>query len=245
MLSAADHFRQTKYQQQVRFAERRKWFRAAKEQRQRNETLDNNAEDTFMDIAAAVIIADQVEIDVFKQELDIYDEATLKAILENREILESLYTERDRLLDNAYQLDDGRRVFKSEDGVTVIDEFGHDVPPEVVMPEAISDIYSKAEEYLPIQQGIIKHEAIEKRLYNYQEHLDDARELANSGKMTQQELDDYRQQLQTEMPIEVRKQLPDDFKPQTVPLKNEFNIPADDVPTIGAEYNRLPDFSSS
>ena len=189
-----------------------------------------------------MVVANEYEVTAFKQELDTYDLATMHALLEKSKILEQLYRQRDRLLDNAYRLDDGTRVFKSEDGVTVINEAGEEIPADVVTPEEIGDHHTKAEEYLSVNEKIDEHQAVDQRLRDYQEQLDAARELVNSGEMTKEELEDYRRQLQADMPLEVRQQLPDNLKPKAVSLKNEFDIPAGQVPTIGTTYSQLPNF---
>ncbi len=94
--------------------ERNKWFIANKRHREKNEIRQDRAEQDIVDLAVGVLLADPVEIAEFKMELDTYDALTVEAIMENRAILEKLYRHREVMLNNAYQLEDGTRVFKSE-----------------------------------------------------------------------------------------------------------------------------------
>ena len=124
MLRMMDDFELRALRQEQRDYERAKWFIASKQRDQEKELREERAEQNVGDLAASIVIADPIEVESFRADLDAYDAATIEAIMENREILERLYRERDILLERAYQLDDGTRVFKSEDGVRVFDEHG-------------------------------------------------------------------------------------------------------------------------
>ena len=56
--------------------------------------------------------------------LDTYDAASTQALNTNGEELAKVTDALQALLVRVYVLDDGRRVFKSADGITVYDDFG-------------------------------------------------------------------------------------------------------------------------
>ncbi|MBL4761020.1 MAG: hypothetical protein JKY80_09310 [Mariprofundaceae bacterium] len=172
--------------------------------------------------ASATILASQVELKEFSAELEVLDVATIKAITQNNKILQRLYRERDVMLENAHTLEDGTRAFKSVDGERVFDEHGNQLSADVVDPDEILDHLPKAETYLELVDKIDRHEAIADRLSTYQEKLDAAHERVDSGEMTKQELEEYRTTLQSDMPLEIRRQLPDYDPANEKILKTDF-----------------------
>lgn len=209
MFRVTDQFEFVAKLQDEKNLQRKKWFIAAKSHQEQKVQKQERAEGALEDFGAAMIVAEEIELQEFKADLDLYDEATVKAIIENRDILERLILERDTLLARAYVLEDGTRVFKSEDGEHVYDESGNHVAEEIIDPEQIPDHHPKAEPYLQALDSIKKHEAIQHNLHDYQAKLDEARERTSSGEMTQQELEDYRDELKRAIPIEVNRQLPE------------------------------------
>lgn len=226
MLRAINHFGIHSSRLEHSELERRKWFIASRHQRKQREIHQDHAEDVLSDFAASFVLADPLEIEAYKAELDEYDALTVEAIMENREILDRLYAERDAMLERAYQLDDGTRVFKSEDGLRVYNEQGQLVSPNVVDPTVIDDKFEKAEPYIEKLESIAKHKQIHKNLLEFQEQLDEDRELADSGKMTNDELAERREERLREMPIEVRRKLNGFDETQEQKLKSEFSTSA-------------------
>lgn len=226
MLRAINHFGIHSSRLEHSELERRKWFIASRHQRKQREIHQDHAEDVLSDFAASFVLADPLEIEAYKAELDEFDALTVEAIMENREILDRLYAERDAMLERAYQLDDGTRVFKSEDGLRVYDEQGQLVSPNVVDPTVIDDKFEKAEPYIEKLESIAKHKQIHKNLLEFQEHLDEDRELADSGTMTKHELAERREERLKEMPIEVRRKLNGYDETQEQKLKSEFSTSA-------------------
>lgn len=226
MLRAINHFGIHSSRLDHSELERRKWFIASRHQRKQREIHQDHAEDVLSDFAASFALADPLEIQAYRAELDEYDALTVEAIMENREILDRLYAERDAMLERAYQLEDGTRVFKSEDGLRVYSEKGDLVPRSKIDPDEIGDKFEKAEPYLSVRQEIKKHRLIEKNLHEFQEHLDEDRELADSGNMTKDELAERREERLKEMPIEVRRKLNGYDETQEQKLKSEFSTSA-------------------
>lgn len=206
--------------------EREKWFIASKHKQEQKELRQEQADENFLDLATSIILADPVEIEAFKVELDTYDALTVEAIMENREILEQLYLQRDEALDNAHKLDDGTRVFKSEDGVRVFDKEGNQLAPETIDPNQIPNHHTSHENWQDIKSKINKHEIIDQKLIDYQEKLDATREQLDNEELTQDEFEELREDIEKDMPIEVRRKLPDYDLSQETDLKSDFTAKA-------------------
>jgi len=202
--------------------EREKWFIASKHQQEQKEIKQEQAEEEFLDLVASVILADPIEVEAFKADLDTYDALTIEAIMENREILERLYLERDAALENSYQLDDGMHIFKSEDGIRVFDKEGNQLTPDIVEPNQIPDHHTTHEAWQDIRNKIHKHEIIDQKLLDYQEKLDTARERLDDDELTQEEFDELKDGIEKDMPIEVRSKLSDYDPSQETDLKSDF-----------------------
>lgn len=218
-----DDFELQALRSDARERERRKWFIAARERRQEQELRQDNADQEILEIVTGIALADAYEVEAFKADLGTYDALTIEAIMENREILERLYLERQTLLDNAYRLDDGTRVFKSEDGVTVFDESGNRVSPDTIDPDMIDDRFTKAEPFFANRALIQKHEVIDQKLMDYQQKLDDARERLDSGELSQNDFEELQNDITKSMPIEVRRKLPDYDPSQETDLRGDFS----------------------
>ena len=220
---------------------RRLLFRKQREFRMEAEIIAERQDGNATAFAASTaVLATPVELEEFSAELNVLDVATINAIMHNQEILQRLYFERDVMLENAYMLENGTRVFKSEDGERVFDEKGDLVSAEVIHPDEIDDRFTKAEPYLENKGLIKKHEGIEDSLIAYQEKLDEAVERVDSGEMTKQELEEYKITLQRDMPIEVRRQLPDYDPANEQILKSDFTASSKAPELIAADMQIDP-----
>lgn len=108
----------------------------------------------------------------------------------------------------------------------VYNEQGQLVSPNVVDPTVIDNKFEKAEPYIEKLESIAKHKQIHKNLLEFQEQLDEDRELADSGKMKKDELAERREERLKEMPIEVRRKLKGYDEMQEPKLKSEFSTSA-------------------
>ncbi|MEL6933399.1 MAG: hypothetical protein AAFO17_09940 [Pseudomonadota bacterium] len=72
---------------------------------------------------------------------------TVEALISNQEALDAVKERIDVILMRAHALEDGRRVFKTEDGTQVFDQFGEEVGPEVIAPEDIDDSAPRWEDF--------------------------------------------------------------------------------------------------
>lgn len=177
------------------------------EQKRRDRKEDVEQASDGLDMAVAVITT--AEAIVFRADLDRLDTATVAALQDNLERQSYAREQLDDMLDRAYVLPDGRRVFKTEDGMRVFDEFGNEVGPEIIDPDAIPDHLSRWE---PFKAGWMRLEALKREqaeILQYQAKLDEARERVDSGKMTREEHDRFREELKAEMPDAVRQQIPE------------------------------------
>ena len=237
MLRVIDHFDVQQARSMDLERERRKWFIAARERREKKEAVQERNDEQMADLVAAVELASAAEIEAFEIKLDAYDEATVKALMENQKALDAVNLQIQSLLVQAHQLEDGRRVFKTEDGTRVFDENGIEVPPNVVPPEAIPDDRPSWESYQPYlmaRERLLQERA---ELNGYQDRLDEARDAARSGELSQQELEDLDTELADTMPPSVTRHLPEDLRPEadrSVDLKSEYDtvvVPA--TPAMG------------
>lgn len=180
-----------------------------REERARRERRDEDkaqAADDFSDLALTMLTPN--EIATFRAELDTYDTATVVALQENERALELVQKRLDDLLVRAYVLPDGRRVFKTQDGSQVFDEFGVPVDPSVIAPDQIADQHPRWEQYQPVRAEQERLVQERQTILQYQQRLDEARERLNGGEMTREEYERLRVELRTEMPDAVRRQVP-------------------------------------
>lgn len=217
-------------------AERKKWFIAARDQREKKQLAEDRADDELLELATSTLLATPAEIEAFEVRLDHYDEATVKALLENQEALDAINLEIETMRMEAYRLDDGTLVFKSETG-NVFNEHGVQMSPDIIPPEAIPDKNPSWERYngaVSTRDGLLVER---EQLHEYQEKLDSARDAARSGELTKDELDALDQELADTMPPSVAKHLPEDMRPKApapaADLKSAFDTVAPDIaPTI-------------
>lgn len=169
-----------------------------------------------------------------------YDTATINALHDNEEQLKEVRAELEEMLAQAYVLPDGRRVFKTEDGLRVFDEHGKELSPDLIDPDEIADHLPRWERF---KLKLDQHDALEterSELIEYQDKLDAARERLEAGDLTQADYDRLRQDLVNEMPDAVRRQIPElaemeaEAEPQEASADNELDISDEHVPTKGA-----------
>lgn len=190
--------------------------------------------DDFVD---TMVMASAVEVEAFHVTVDHYETATYEAIVTNEEVLRHLYIERESMLAKAYVLPDGRRVFESEDGLRVFDEFGEELEASTVTPEEIEDWRPKAESYLTNKAEIVRAEQERTELIEYQQKLDEARERAKEGEISTEELKALEQKLADEMPDAVREHLAPDRRPP----EPEANSPVPEAQSVAVQQAPIRD----
>ena len=177
------------------------------EQKRRDRKEDVAQASDGLDMAVAVLTT--AETVHFRADLDRLDTATVAALQDNLERQSYAREQLDDMLDRAYVLPDGRRVFKTEDGMRVFDEYGVEIGPDIIDPDMIADGAPRWEGYDAKKKFLKSLECEQAEILAYQAKLDEARERLDSGEMTREEHDRYREELKADMPEAVRQQLPE------------------------------------
>lgn len=179
--------------------------------------------------------ATEEQVAAFHAQLDRYDTATVQALMENERQLEEAHKREAELLDKAYQLPDGRKVFKTKDGNRVVDQRGREV--EGIDPDSIPAGRTSWEDYASADDGAKKLQQQRDELLTFQQHLDQARDkLDHDGTAT--DLDALDADLKDAMPDAVKRQLGEEGP----------GHPAANKPVLGtgasADFKALPDLAS-
>ena len=174
---------------------------------ERTEQTEDNTT-SFANAAAVVVPASQKQIMAFDANLTLYETATVEALMDNARQLENVQAQMDALLAQAHVMDDGRRVFRTEDGTQVFDEFGQEVVREEINPETIPDTAPQWEVFntLRIQGAALELERQE--LLACQDRLDAARDTIAEGNITEAALEALETSLANDMPDAIRRHLP-------------------------------------
>lgn len=165
---------------------------------------DDRAEAVRKEEAALItLLAEPAEIAELRAEVDRYDALTTEALLANEEQLAEVSDDMRVLLDRAYVLPGGRRVFKTEDGSHIFDEHGKEVTG--FDPDTIEDVRPKWESFAPLRERNIELSAERADLLAYQDRLDDTRDRQDKRDLTKDELDNLQKGLEAEMPDVIRR----------------------------------------
>ncbi|MGH1330672.1 MAG: hypothetical protein ACRBBK_07305 [Paracoccaceae bacterium] len=192
-------------------------------------------EEDIVGLAAEAIMATEVQLVKFEAKLDRYDEATVKALMENQELLDAVNARIDAMLEQAYVMEDGRRVFRTEDGTQVFDEHGTEVSSLVLDPQLIDPALPSWEAYsadITIQTELTAERTA---ILDYQERLDVAREEIDGGEISEADLEALDADLLDAMPDAVRANVPG-----LEPSEPEQAVqPVDGVPQVTVQANQL------
>lgn len=161
-------------------------------------------QETDLLTAVHMVLASDEQIEAFTVKLDEYDAATVEALMANEQDLQAVRERIQTMLLEAHTLPDGRRVFKTRDGMQVFDEFGQEIKAEELRPDQISDDKEKWEDYLGAKDEEVRLAEERKELIEFQEKLDDARERLDDPKLTEQELEALDKELGEAMPDRVK-----------------------------------------
>lgn len=141
------------------------------------------------------------------ERLGTHQEALIEALQENREALDASDARLEMMLGQAYVLEDGRRVFKTEDGLRVFDEHGRQVGDSEIDPDRIDDWRPRAETYLQERDQNISLRQTQEQLHDYQSRLDSAQSRLDEGNLSRAEYDELND-LMMHAPSAVRAKLP-------------------------------------
>lgn len=150
MVAIREHFRSEGPGRESEWARQRRWFIKARHDHQRREEVaDKHEQSTSAAGIAAADLAPPARIQQFETTLTEYETATVAALIANEEKMAVAQSALDALLAQAFVMDDGRRVFITEDGTQVFDEQGVEVSPEELDFDLIPPDAPKWEAYAP------------------------------------------------------------------------------------------------
>lgn len=204
MIQLGEHFRHGDRSRHSEWLRQQQWFIKARRDRDQQEKIADRLDDDILALAVEVVLATQIQIEEFKAKLDTYDEATVIALMENQEMLDAVRTEIQSMLARAYVMEDDRRVFKSEDGSFVIDEFGENVSHDEINFDMIPDDNPSAETFMRAKQAEGNLLAERQKIHEFQEKLDTAHEKIADGEVSKSELDELDADLTGAMPPSVK-----------------------------------------
>ncbi len=207
MINLGTHFRrnETRHSEWLR---QRQWFIKAREDRGKRAERTEKLEDDLAAMGMEVVMATEIQIREFEAKLDAYEVATVTALMENQKQLDIVNARIEAMLAEAYVMEDGRRVFKTEDGTQVFDEHGVEVTPDELDFELIDN---KAPTWKSFSRGLEERAnlvAEREGLFEYQQKLDDARERVSEGEISEAELEELDDDLLEVMPGRVREHTP-------------------------------------
>ena len=229
---------QGEFRYRTEWLQRQRNLHKEREDRERRERQDRAEQDMSDLVDMAAMVVTTAEIDAFRVELDVYDTATVMALEDNRLALEAVRERLDLLLANAHVLPDGRRVFKTEDGLRVFDEHGVELALDEIDPDEIADHLTKWEEYEPVAQEAERLLDERRELLDYQDGLDQARERLDRGDINRDEFERLQDDLKITMPDAVRRHVPGMEGDQDAEFKDNaaaapsvaLDIPSDMIP---------------
>ena len=204
MVALMEHFRAEGAGRESEWARQRRWFIKARNDQQRREDHQDKLDASVTALSAAVTVATELQVQQFKLKLDSYDTATVAALIEGQELLDAVNERLADILARAHILEDGRRVFKTEDGTQVFDEHGVEVGHDEVDPDAIDPIKPTWEAFSAEVE--LKEHLTQQRtdILEFQEKVDAACKRVNAGEISEEELEALDVELLDIMPDTVR-----------------------------------------
>ncbi|MEM6499136.1 MAG: hypothetical protein AAF709_20740 [Pseudomonadota bacterium] len=175
-------------------------FEQNRRREEKKEQLEEREEAHLAGLAVSVSIASEIQIRTFKQKLDQYEAATVEALMTNQEALDEVRARLHHILGNAHVLEDGRRVFRTEDGAQVFDEHGDEVGPEEISPDEIDPTLPSWEAYKAERD--LEHALVEERtqLLDFQAKLDETRTEVDGRDISTERLEELDAELAAMMP---------------------------------------------
>ena len=197
------------------------FFKEQERQRAKKNGSDDRLDDDMTDLAIAVMAGDS-EIADFTKRLDIYRTATVESLMENEVKLAEVQKRLDDLLGKAHVLPDGRRVFKTKDGLRVFDEHGIELSADSIDPDTIENWRPHAEEYMTdFRQKQTLLEDRERKL-DALDRMDQMEERIAEGDLTQDELKELEDELEAITPPDIRARVEGvEWTPPT--MKGDFH----------------------
>lgn len=164
--------------------------------------------DADKDDLADFVLADILTTtrDMLTRRIDLLDRASLAALRETDEKLQEAREDLARLQAHAYQLPDGTRVYRTEDGTAVYDEDGKLVGNDVIEPADIPNTKTSWEQFERGNDQLHTLQRERDEIGKYRDRLDRARDELDDDDLSQDDLKDLEKDLETAMPATVRQQ---------------------------------------
>lgn len=208
MIQLGEHFKTDDRSRHSDWLRQQRWFIKSKHEQVRRDDIADKQEQSMLSLAGDVMMATEIQIEKFKVELDVYDEATVKALMENRQALDLVNAQLEDMLERAYVMEDGRRVFKTEDGTQVFDESGKEISRDELEFDRITPDMPTWEAFSEGVERLDNLETERGQILEFQEKVDAARERVADGKITKEELDDLGSELSNATPASVKRHMP-------------------------------------
>ena len=222
MIQLGEHFRSDDRSRHSEWLRRRQWFIKARRDNAHQEQITDKIEDEVLSLAAEATMATEIQIEEFRVKLDTYDEAIVISLMENQDRLDDISRRLadvemriQDMLDRAYVMEDGRRVFLTEDQTQAFDENGTEitrdefdfglVPKNNPTWESLSGAFSEQDNL----KADYKAANVEReQILEFQGKVDAARERIADGEISKDELDDLGSELAEVTPTSVKKHMP-------------------------------------
>jgi hypothetical protein len=222
MIQLARHFADDFRRARLEAAQRQQWFIKAREEQKRRDEMAEEVADEVLAAGVAAVMATEAQLADFRTRLDFRDAATIEALDENRiklEDVQQLLLESEAriqgMLDRAYVLEDGRRVFLTEDRSQAFDEFGEEVSQDAFDFDAVpynAPTYEAFAGEVDLRNDLVNIEEVltneRQNILDYQDQLDEVRDRIADGNITESELDELDANLLDAMPVSVRRHMP-------------------------------------
>jgi len=198
---------------------REAWSRAARQDTYRRRRDDEQeartkrqTEDQGLD--AVAVVAGLVDLSISEARtlttrLEWHQVALVEALEANRVERELAEERLSELADAAFVMVDGRRVFRTADGMRVIDENGQEVSEDELDPDLIETWRPDAEDFLEARDHFDALSEERSSLFAYQEALQDAEGDLTNGNLGPQDLAEIEALLDESTPDRVRHHLPE------------------------------------
>lgn len=244
MMKLGEHFERKGQSHQSDWLKQQRWFIKSRQDQKQRDDAANKTEDGILATAVEVVIATQIQMQIFEAQLDEYDESIVAALMENQILLNEIErrlakveADLSPLFNNPNAnnvMDDGRRIFLTADRNQAYDEFGKEVSNDEYDYGNFNDDFVAVDPYISDlkKRGDLirlKTEALEARegIHAFEDRVNEARQEAENGEMTEERLDELSAELDDLMPPEVGELMSDyELPSKMISLKSEFAAPA-------------------
>lgn len=226
----------------ARRREQDRFLREADERR-KDKNESGRLDEDFFEFAVSAMLASADDIEQLHAALDRYDALTVEALMENQKALDASRGRIESMLGRAYVLPDGRRVFKTADGLRVFDEHGTELGADDIDPDAIEDWRPRYEQFAEevAQEQALKTER--EKLIEFQERIEAARQhLQSDEDLTKADLADIEAGLDASMPLAVARKLPGFEEAPALDPARDFGAAAGLAPHLADLKLDMPEF---